>query len=136
MAPEDVTRHKASKARTRRTSTKKKKNWKFVVGDTVRISRHDNPFRKGYEDGWSREVFTVCKRFETNPRTYAIRDYSGEEIKGKFYAEELQRVKKDTDVFEVEKVLRTRKRNGKTEYYVRWFGYGPKHDSWVTDLVM
>ena len=134
MAPEDVTRHKASKVQTRRTSVKK--NWKFVVGDTVRISRHDNPFRKGYEGGWSREVFTVCKRFETNPRTYAIRDYSGEVIKGKFYAEELQRVKKDTDVFEVEKVLRTRTRGGKTEYYVRWFGYGPKHDSWVSDLVM
>ena len=36
--------------------------------------------------------------------------------------------------FIIEKVLRTRTRGGKKEYFVRWAGYPSSHDSWV-DIV-
>ena len=55
-------------------------------------------------------------------------------IKGKFYTEELQVVKED-EVFKIEKVIETRRRHGKVEYLVRWLGYPPKFDSWVTELI-
>jgi len=80
-------------------------------------------------------VFTVSARLPTYPPTYEVKDYSGAVVRGKFYAEELQVVKKDAAIFEIEKVLRTRTRNGKKEYFVRWLGYGPEHDSWVGDVV-
>ena len=71
-------------------------------------------------------------RYPTDPPTYGLTDYEGEKIRGKFYAEELQKVVKD--IFRIEKVLKTRKRLGKTEYFVSWLGYPAKFNSWVTDI--
>ena len=133
MAPKDVSRQNEAKLQ-RRLYGWKKNSYKFELKDRVRISRNVSKFQKGYEGVWSREVFTVKNRFPTDPPTYEIEDYSGEVVKGIFYAEELQKVNKDPNVFEVEKIIRTRKRNGKLQYLFRWSGYGPKHDSWVDDV--
>ena len=132
MAPVRMDHHYQFEVVGRRSSP----NWKFKVDDTVRISRSVEQFRKGYEGGWSKEVFVVTSRLPTDPPTYTLKDYSGEEVKGKFYAQELQKVKRDPALFEVEKVIRTRTRKGKKEYLVRWFGYGPKHDTLVEELIM
>ena len=43
-------------------------------------------------------------------------------VDDRFYAEELQEVIKENEVYEVERILRKRKRNGKTEYFVKWVG--------------
>jgi hypothetical protein len=43
--------------------------------------------------------------------------------------------KTDDDVYEVEKVLKTRKCGGKVEYSVKWRGYPDKFNSWVTDVI-
>jgi len=101
-APSQMDDHYHLEVDRSRTSSGRPK-WKFQVKDTIRISRSVEQFRKGYEGGWSKEIFVVRSRHPTDPPTYSLRDYSGEEIKGKFYAEELQRVKKDPAVFEVEK---------------------------------
>ena len=45
--------------------------------------------------------------------TYAIKDVAGEEITGRFYEPELQLIIKEDNVYDVEKVLKTRRRNGK-----------------------
>ena len=67
---------------------------------------------------------------------YYLNDINGEEIVGGFYAEELNRVIKDkTSYWDVEKILRRRKRDdGTTEYLVKWVGYGNEHNSWVSDM--
>jgi len=130
MAPDQIDAYYENESARRRVV------YKFKVGDTIRISRTEEAFRKGYEGGWSREVFIVKNCYPTDPPTYSIKDFSGEAVKGKFYAEELQRVKKDPSVFEVEKVVRSRIRKGKKEYLVRWMGYGTKHDRWVDELLM
>ena len=56
-------------------------------------------------------------------------------IEGTFCEEELQRVK-CPDIFRIEKVLKKRTKNKKTEYLVRWSRYGPNFDSWIqsTDI--
>jgi Integrase core domain/Chromo (CHRromatin Organisation MOdifier) domain len=108
--------------------------WKYKVNDTVRIRQSKRTFRKGYAAGWSEEQFTINSLYPSDPPTYILKDYDGEIIKGKFYAQELQKVKK-TDSFVVDRVLKTRKRDGKTQYFVSWRGYPTKFNSWTDELL-
>jgi len=50
------------------------------------------------------------------PVTYELRDLACEVIKGKFYESEIQNVlKSDDERFDVDRVLTTRKSNGKSK---------------------
>src|SRR3989441_1709806 len=132
MAPSSVTIHNESELRKRTVRSKVKPS--LHVGDWVRISETRRAFKKGYLSSWTRELFKIVGIHSTDPPTYSINDYSGEPIRGKFYEQELQKVAPD-DVFKIEKVIKTRKKHGKTEYLVRWLGYPPKFDSWVDKLI-
>jgi len=57
--------------------------------DKVRILKKKGLFEKGFTPKWTEEVFTVSKIQKTNPVTYKITDYNGEEIQGTFYEQEL-----------------------------------------------
>jgi len=137
IAPDRVTPQNEQKIFERLYKKKKKKTSpKYKVGDTVRIARKTQVFEKGHYPKWTEEVFTIITVYNTDPYTYGLEDYSGENIQGKFYTEELQKVTgKDPKVFKVEKVLKTRKRAGKIQYLVRWSGYSAKHDSWVDSIL-
>ena len=115
----------------------------LLVGDTVRISHVKKVFNKGYLPSWSDQVYTVSRVIQTpkieaafrGPVQYIITDFNGENIKGAFYGFELQKVP-PPERFRVQEVLRqrVRARDGVTEYFVRWMGYGEEFDSWVTDI--
>ena len=134
MAPAEVTIQNESEVGRRLYPPKKKLKFKFNIGDKVRISEERKEFKKGYLASWSEEIFTIVTRNPSDPVTYEIADYSGEKIKGKLYELELQRIVKEDDVYKVEKVLKTRKRGSKKEYFVKWTGYPDSFNSWVTDL--
>ena len=102
---------------------------RFKVGDKVRITKKKGVFEKGYTPRWTEEVFTISQTLATQPPTYRLKDYNGEEIKGSFYEPELQRT--DQDVFRIEKVLRRRTRGGVKEIYVKWRGYPKTFNSWL-----
>lgn len=105
----------------------------FKVGDTVRISKEKLRFEKGYEQNWTREIFTVYKIIPRNPVVYKLKDLTGEVIEGTFYKQELQKIT-DSGYYPVEKILKTRKRNRKTEYFVKFQGYPEKFNTWVSDV--
>src|SRR6266516_4532136 len=132
IAPYLVTIHNERELRERTVEAKVEP--KLSVGDWVRISETRRTFKKGYLPAWTRELFKIVRVFSTNPVTYNICDSLDEPIEGKFYEEELQKVKPD-DVFKIEKVVKTRKIHGKTQYFVRWLGYPQKFDSWVDKLI-
>jgi hypothetical protein len=135
MAPNDVTLENSQTIADRMYPLKTEPHWKFQVGDKVRISKYKNIFEKGYLQNWTDEVFVIAIRQSTNPATYGLKDLLGEEIKGKFYEQELQKVSKEADdVYIVEKVLKTRRRKGKLEHFVKWQGYADKFNSWTTDV--
>ena len=102
---------------------------KFVKGDRVRISVHKRLFEKGATANWSEEVFEVSDILPTRPVTYRLQDYTGENIDGGFYNEQLQ--KTDLNIYRIDKILRKRKKGGVNEVLVRWSGYPDKFNQWL-----
>ena len=115
--------------------TSKRLRYKFKIGDQVRISKIKRTFEKGYLPNFSKEIFTISKQIPRNPVVYKLKDYDEEELKGTFYEKELQKVIKQDDVYEVEKVLRKRGRGNNVKYLVKWLGYPNKFNSWVYPLL-
>jgi len=69
------------------------------------------------------------------PVTYELKDLAGEPIKGKFYEVEVQKVlKADDEHFVVDRILKTKRSNGKIQYLVSWKGYPSKFNSWVDEI--
>jgi len=136
MAPMEVGPHNEDEVRARLYPLKPKSyKWKYDVGDRVRITIQRQPFRKGYVGDWSEEIFEILSRLPTVPVTYELRDLAGETIKGKFYEDEIQKVTKANDErFDIDRILKTRKRAGKIEYLVSWKGYPSKFNSWVSEI--
>ena len=106
---------------------------KFDIGDKVRISLHKGKFEKGANANWSEEIFEITGVITySNPITYTLKDLAGEEIKGGFYTEQLQ--KTDQSIYRVDKVIKRRKRvDGTREAYVRWSGYPDKFNEWILE---
>ena len=103
-------------------------------GDTVRISKVKGQFEKGYLPNWSREEFFVDKiNDKFLPSMVTLKDHKGEQIEGNFYEDEIQKILRDQgdDVYEVEKIIRQKRKNGEIWYLVKWLGYDNEFNSWV-----
>ena len=105
--------------------------YKFEIGDQVRISKMKRTFEKGYLPNFSKEIFTVSQQIPRHPPVYKLKDYDQEELSGTFYNEELQKVIKEDDVYEVEKILKKRGKGKNREVFVKWLGYPAKFNSWI-----
>ncbi|KAK3746858.1 hypothetical protein QZH41_000045 [Actinostola sp. cb2023] len=106
----------------------------FAIGDTVRISRQGNLFRKGYLPHWSEEWFRVRSQDRGPPPHYRLADLQDEAVEGVFYAPELQKVtpeEQKTATFRIEKVIKRRGKGAKQEVLVRWLGWPEKFDEWL-----
>jgi len=109
--------------------------WKYGVGDRVRITMRKSAVQKGYLGRWSKEIFEIDAHQPTVPVTYRLKDLVDDVIKRKFYESQIQKVvKDDIDYFDVEKILKTRRRSGKIEKLVKWFRYPSKLNSWTDTL--
>ncbi|KAL3099727.1 hypothetical protein niasHT_027677 [Heterodera trifolii] len=110
---------------------------RFQVGDRVRIEKYKHVFQKGYTGRFTNEVFTVAEvHTDRLPVTYRIRDDDDSLIKGRFYANDLCRVlenKNDDDadddaLYDIEKVVRKRKKQGIEYVLVKWKGYSQRYN--------
>ena len=135
MAPLDVNDKTLGRAwyRLYADSRKDYKVHDLQEGDSVRISKTRRVFKKGYLPQWTEEIFTIDKIQNTRPTTFMLKDWNEEQLKGSFYAQELQKVTKVDDIYRIEKVLREEK----NRLYVKWLGYPNSFNSWVAvkDLV-
>jgi hypothetical protein len=112
---------------------------KFKVGDRVRIEKHKHIFQKGYTPNFTNEIFIIDQvrdKVPYQPITYRIRDREGEIIKGKFYSSDFSRIrKKETNtempLYDIEKILKNRKKDDVEYLFVKWKGYGPEYNSWI-----
>lgn len=132
-APKDVTKVTELKLlRKMHFINNKRKNIKFKIDDKVRIVMTRRPYKKGYTGSWSHELFKISDIIDSNPITYSVKDLSDENIKGSFYAQELQKINVTSEkLYIIETVLKKRIRYKKEEYFVKWKGYPDKFNSWV-----
>ncbi|CAB3983041.1 Hypothetical predicted protein [Paramuricea clavata] len=112
-------------------SVAKNEKYKFRISDQVRISKMKRTFEKGYLPNFSKEIFAISKQIPRDPPVYKLKDLDGEELKGTFYEKELQKIIKEDDVYEIEKILKKRGRGNNVHYLVKWLGYPNKFNSWV-----
>ena len=121
--------------RNKSTKPRRKKPYKYKVGQTVRISHIRSVFDREYSQKWTGELFTIHDRFKRGGLSiYKLKDWSGEVIEGSFYEAELQAVNVDEGTeYRVEKVLRRRTLNKQREVMVRWLHWPSKYDSWIPE---
>ena len=65
---------------------------KFGIGDRIRISKYNLPFRKGYKPQFTQEMFEIVAIATKKPPTYTIKNKQQEVIRAKFYEKEIIRV--------------------------------------------
>src|SRR5258708_16697060 len=102
------------------------------IGDSVRLSKVKGAFAKGYLPNWTEEVFSI-RNIITKPQSptqYQVSDYDGNEIEGSYYLPEIQVVDKPA-TFRIERVIETKKVNGKNRYLVKWLGYPAQFNEWI-----
>ncbi|CAO4377090.1 unnamed protein product [Caenorhabditis nigoni] len=105
---------------------------RFSKGDHVRIASKRGHFDKGYEQGWTTEIYVISQVHPGKPVKYNIVDTNGEPVVGSFYTRELTKCTYDANgQYRIEKVLDERIVRGKKQVLVRWEGYGPEFDSWI-----
>ena len=133
IPPNDVTIKNTPDVLKRLYPDLKKKYYvkKYKRGDQVRVQKDRMIFDKASAvKGWTEEIFSINRILNTMPVTYEINDYTGDTIKGSFYASELQRVKED--LFHIAKVIKTKIVRGKKKFLVKFVGYPDNY--WVDDI--
>lgn len=138
----DIARYNLSKRYSPKKKNGKKSNLKpkYKVGSLVRTSRAPEVFRKGYESGWTLELFRIAHVSSARqPPIYTLQDLNGEIIDGIYYEQELCPVQKnlEEETFEIDEILDTKGRGKSKKYFVSWLGYPAKFNSWIlaSDLV-
>ena len=120
----------------KKEKTKRKRLFRFKIGQLVGISHQRPVFTRAYNEQWSYEVFKINRRFQIQGiPMYKLVDLLESDIKGNFYQAELQAVNKSEDTLwpEVENIIRKRRWNNRTEVLVKWTGYHDRFNSWVDE---
>ena len=67
----------------------------------------------------------MARVYKGNLPYYKIKDLGGDNLIGTFYENELQKISKDEDMFQIETLLKRCRSEKGVEYLVKWFGYPP-----------
>lgn len=119
-----------------KNEVKRHRLYAFKIGQTVRVTHIRNVFDREYSQKWTGELFKVKRRFSRDGLpVYKIEDWTGEDVEGTFYEQELQAVNVDENKeYYVDKVLKKRTRRKKREVLVRWLHWPKKYDSWIPEV--
>lgn len=106
---------------------------RFKVGDLVKVKIQAHKISqnsRAYAEQFSGEYFRIMRINRSLPfPLYFLKSLDTQDnIKGGFYAEELQRVR--GSLFKIESILDERVRRGVREVLVKWKNFGPRWNSW------
>ena len=117
----------------KKPKTKRNPPFKVKVGDHVRISYKKRAFERVFDSKFSGEVFVVVKRYRRQGRPiYQLEDLQGENLKGAFNNNEIQKIKvKSNPKYTIEKILKRKTVRGQKMVFVKWLYYPKKFNSWI-----
>jgi len=77
-------------------------NFKFKIGDFVKVALNKNLFEKSYTSNWTDQIFVVIRALDRVPPVYKIKDLETNiNLSKSFYEQQLNKVIPDFDAFEV-----------------------------------
>ncbi|XP_054152670.1 uncharacterized protein LOC128963756 [Oppia nitens] len=104
-----------------------------ATGDKVRKVYEMSKFDKGYYPNWTDQVFTVVKTIKgDNQYVFRLSDGQGNIIEQRFYPQEIQKIKEN--LYRIERVIRSRVRRGRRQYFVKWLNYPEEYNSWIDSI--
>ena len=123
--------NKPKKTRSKNTN----RQYKFNIGQTVRISHVRSVFDREYSQKWTGEIFIVKSRFKREGiPVYRLESWDKERVEGTFYEQELQNIQvNDSTEYFIQDILKRRARNKRKEVLVRWLHWPKKYDSWIPE---
>ena len=122
----------AKKRNLKSTSRKTAQKFTLKKGQLVRISYAKSPFERSYNEKFTEESFTVKDHYLLNGvPVYKLADLQNCLVEGIFYSHDLQAIIKTDDLWQIERILKTKGKGKNQKVLVRWKGYGPKFDSYV-----
>ena len=109
-------------------------DYRFNVGDNVRLAHARKTFDKAYFKKWTDELFKVTKRYKRHGiAVYNLVDWNDEEIIGSFYTDQLQLVKITPDTaYKIESIVKRRTVKGQKQVYVKWSDWDDSFNSWIS----
>lgn len=110
---------------------RKNKRAKFKLGETVRVSKIKTPFFRSYKNQSNEELFEIIEVKQNLPIImYKLKSLERlDVIRGAFYGSELTKI--NLKVFDIERELKRRNKNGVEQVLVKWVGYHNKFNSWI-----
>lgn len=108
-----------------------KKKPKLKTGDTVRIAYDRGVFDKGFWRTHSDNTAVVEKVIDRVRPMYVLKDHAGSK-KRRYYDNEVQGIPEPS--YRVEKVLKTRTKDGRRQFFVKFIGYPSSENAWVDNL--
>ena len=99
-------------SRNQLVNAAEQKQYRFEVGDKVRIAKRKERIQTEHRERWTREPYIVLDRVKiSGVPMYQLIDMKGEVIDGRFYEHEMQKIQEDKNkLYEIENVLKSRKR--------------------------
>ena len=118
------------------TKPKQSDPFKFNINDDVKLSAKRRSFQREYDQRYTTETFLITgRRKKGNISLYKIKDLNNQGIIGEFQDDELTKVLIPTDkTYKIDKVIKQRRRNKKTEYFVSWRGWPKQFNTWVDNI--
>uniref|UniRef100_A0AC34GXP7 Integrase catalytic domain-containing protein n=1 Tax=Panagrolaimus sp. ES5 TaxID=591445 RepID=A0AC34GXP7_9BILA len=95
---------------------------RFEELDTVKLATPRKTFDKSYLSNYSDALYTIYKVNAGDPATYFLKNWKGQKITGRFYAEQLTHASEEM-AYRVQEILKTRIRKGVKECFFQRLGY-------------
>lgn len=111
--------------------------FKFSINDYVRLSRFKKTFGKAYDKKWTEEIFIITKReIEQQIAMYRVKDFNNENILGRFYENELEKVNLNSSTsqikYEIDSLIKKETKGQQKGYIVSWKNLGQDQNTWVS----